>query len=49
MKISEKVYMNITYTFAEKIPTGLHNSLNPRKECLTGVDDDLLVHSGHYL
>jgi hypothetical protein len=31
-----------------EIPTGLHNSLNPRQERLAGVDDDLPVHSSHY-
>ncbi len=49
MKISDKVYMNITYTFNNKIPTVLHNSLNPRPELLAGEDDDLRVHVGHYL
>ena len=46
----QKKFIWILHThLLKKIPTGLHNSLNPRKECLTGVDDDLLVHSGHYL
>ncbi len=49
MKISGKVYMRITYTFLNEIPTGLNNSLNPRLEHLAGVDDDLPVHAGHYL
>ncbi len=51
MKISEKVYMHIlVYAhFFNEIPTGLHNSLNLRPESLTGEDDNLPVHVGHYL
>ncbi len=33
----------------EKIPTGLHNSRNPRPELLAGVYDDLPVLVCHYL
>ncbi len=32
-----------------KIPTGLHISLNTRLEHLAGVYDDLPAHVGHYL
>ncbi len=49
MKISEKVYMHITYTFANKIPSGIHNRLNLRPEPLAEEDDDLPVYFGHYL
>jgi len=49
MKVSEKVLMHITNTFIQKIPIGLHNSLNPRTELLTGADNHLPVHVGHYL
>jgi hypothetical protein len=32
-----------------KIPTGIHNSLNPRPELLVVMNDELPVHVGHYL
>ncbi len=32
-----------------KIPTGIHNSLNPRPELLVLMNDKLPVHIGHYL
>ncbi len=49
MKISEKVYMHITYSFIEWNP---HWPLkHPQSETGTSyrVDDNLLVHVGHYL
>ncbi len=40
----------ILYTqLFNKIPTGIHSSLNPRPELLVGMDDDLPVHVGHCL
>jgi hypothetical protein len=41
--------MHISYTIIFKIPTGIHNSLNPRLELLVGMNDKLLVLVGHYL
>ncbi len=32
-----------------EVPTGIHNSLNPRPEQYVGADDDLPVHISHYL
>jgi hypothetical protein len=32
-----------------EVPTGIHNSLNPRPELLVGGDDDLPVHVSQYL
>jgi len=32
-----------------EVPTGIHNSLNPRPELLVGGNDDLPVHVSHYL
>ena len=32
-----------------EIPTGIHNSLNPRQERLAGMDDDLPVYFSYYL
>ncbi len=32
-----------------EVPTGIHNSLNPRPELLVGEDGDLPVHVSHYL
>ncbi len=49
MKISEKVYIHIHTHLLNKIPTGLHISLNTRLEHLAGVYDDLPAHVGHYL
>ncbi|MFN9982850.1 MAG: hypothetical protein ACK53Y_23170, partial [bacterium] len=37
-----------THLFNE-IPTGIHNSLNPRPELLVGMYDDLPVYVSHYL
>jgi hypothetical protein len=32
-----------------KIPTVIHNYLNPRPKLLVGMNDELPVHVGHYL
>ncbi len=43
------MYGNYIQLLFNEVPTGIHNSLNPRPELLVGGDDDLPFHVTHYL
>ena len=49
MKIAKKFICILQTHLFNKIPNGIHNSLNPRPELLVGADDDLPVLVGPYL
>ncbi len=48
-KFHKKCLCMLRTQIFNEIPTGNHNSLNPRPELLVRRDDDLPVHVGHYL
>ena len=43
------MYGNYIQLLFNEVPTGIHNSLNPRPELLVEGDDDPPVHVSHYL
>ncbi len=48
-KFQEKCICIFHTQLFDKIPTGIHNSLNPRPELLVVTNDKLPVYVGHYL